>query len=171
MIVWNDLAAWGVNQAAIAAGRRVPADLSIICFDQSNISNFLSFRPTVVDVRPEEMSRRAAEMLLNILAGESDGEGILLSPGMRWARRPERRRKRSNAAKVRTDRRSEVMKSFLQFDENDWERTERNWTAWWQGELDRPMVMIETMAAPAIPSTRGMRSDPVSSDAVRRGGD
>ena len=81
MIVWNDLAAWGVNQAAIAAGRRVPADLSIICFDQSNISNFLSFRPTVVDVRPEEMSRRAAEMLLAILAGESDGEGILLSPG------------------------------------------------------------------------------------------
>ena len=81
VIVWNDLAAWGVNQAAIAAGRCIPADLSIICFDQSNISSFLSFRPTVVDVRPEEMSRRAAEMLLNILAGESDGEGILLSPG------------------------------------------------------------------------------------------
>ena len=81
VIVWNDLAAWGVNQAAIAAGRRVPADLSIICFDQSNISNLLPFHPTVVDVRPEEMSRRAAEMLLTILAGESDGEGILLSPG------------------------------------------------------------------------------------------
>ena len=40
------------------------------------------------------------------------------------------------------------MKSYRQFDEKDWERTERNWTAWWQGELDRPMVMIETMAAP-----------------------
>ena len=32
------------------------------------------------------------------------------------------------------------MKSYLQFDEEDWERTERNWTAWWEGELDRPMV-------------------------------
>ena len=106
VIVWNDLAAWGVNQAAIAAGRRIPADLSIICFDQSNISNLVPFRPTVVDVRPEEMSRRAAEMLLDILAGESEGEGILLITGVcRWARHPEWRRKRSNAAKVRTHRR------------------------------------------------------------------
>ena len=38
------------------------------------------------------------------------------------------------------------MKSYLQFDEKDWERTERNWTAWWRGELDRPMVVIEAMA-------------------------
>ena len=81
VIVWNDLAAWGANQAALAAGRRVPADLSIICFDQSNISNLVPFHPTVVDVRPEEMSRRAAEMLLAILAGETEGAGILLSPG------------------------------------------------------------------------------------------
>ena len=81
VMVWNDLAAWGANQTAIAAGRRIPADLSIICFDQSNISNLVPFRPTVVDVRPEEMSRRAAEMLLAILAGESEGEGILLDTG------------------------------------------------------------------------------------------
>jgi DNA-binding LacI/PurR family transcriptional regulator len=81
VIVWNDLAAWGAYQAAHTAGRRVPDDLSIICFDQSNISNLVPFHPTVVDVRPEEMSRRAAEMLLAILAGESEGEGILLSPG------------------------------------------------------------------------------------------
>ena len=40
------------------------------------------------------------------------------------------------------------MKDYLQFDERDWERTERNWTAWWEGELDRPVVMIETMADP-----------------------
>ena len=81
VIVWNDLAAWGVNQAAVAAGLRVPADLSIVCFDQSNIADILPFRPTVVDVRPEELSRRAAEMLLAMLAGESEGEGVLLSPG------------------------------------------------------------------------------------------
>lgn len=40
------------------------------------------------------------------------------------------------------------MKSYLHFDDKDWARTERNWTAWWQGELDRPMVMIEAMADP-----------------------
>jgi hypothetical protein len=37
------------------------------------------------------------------------------------------------------------MKDDLQFDEGDWERIGRNWTAWWAGELDRPMVVIETM--------------------------
>jgi hypothetical protein len=40
------------------------------------------------------------------------------------------------------------MKSYLQFDDKDWDRIERNWTAWWHGETDRPMVMIETMVDP-----------------------
>jgi hypothetical protein len=31
----------------------------------------------------------------------------------------------------------------LHFTERDWERTESDWTAWWVGELDRPLVMIE----------------------------
>jgi DNA-binding LacI/PurR family transcriptional regulator len=81
VIVWNDLAAWGAIQAATDAGRHVPSDLSIVCVDQSNISNLVPFHPTLVDVRPAEVSRRAAEMLLAVLAGESPGGGILLSPG------------------------------------------------------------------------------------------
>ena len=40
----------------------------------------------------------------------------------------------------------EDMKSYLQFDEQDWARIECDWTAWWRGELDRPMVVIEAMA-------------------------
>lgn len=40
------------------------------------------------------------------------------------------------------------MKSYQQFDEADWARIERDWTQWWQGELDRPMVVIEAMADP-----------------------
>ena len=31
----------------------------------------------------------------------------------------------------------------IDFTEEDWARLERNWTAWWAGELERPMVMIE----------------------------
>ncbi len=31
----------------------------------------------------------------------------------------------------------------IDFTEEDWARLERNWTAWWAGELDRPLVMIE----------------------------
>jgi len=28
------------------------------------------------------------------------------------------------------------------FSQRDWERIERDWTAWWAGEIDRPMVMV-----------------------------
>jgi hypothetical protein len=31
----------------------------------------------------------------------------------------------------------------LHFAPRDWERLERDWTAWWDGELERPLVMIE----------------------------
>ncbi len=37
----------------------------------------------------------------------------------------------------------------LHFTEQDWERVERDWTAWWAGELDRPLVMIESLEPPS----------------------
>jgi 5-methyltetrahydrofolate--homocysteine methyltransferase len=33
----------------------------------------------------------------------------------------------------------------IHFTESDWERLERNWTAWWAGELERPLVVIERL--------------------------
>jgi hypothetical protein len=38
------------------------------------------------------------------------------------------------------------MIAALDFTAADWERTERNWTAWWRGEIDRPMIVLEAMA-------------------------
>jgi 5-methyltetrahydrofolate--homocysteine methyltransferase len=38
----------------------------------------------------------------------------------------------------------------LRFTEADWQRTERNWTAWWRGETDRPMIVLEAMRNPAF---------------------
>lgn len=35
----------------------------------------------------------------------------------------------------------------LPFGENDWERVETAWTAWWAGELGRPLIMIEGLDA------------------------
>ena len=32
----------------------------------------------------------------------------------------------------------------LNFSEEDWENLTQNWTAWWAGEFDRPLVMIES---------------------------
>ena len=37
------------------------------------------------------------------------------------------------------------MNKNLHFTEEDWERIERDWTAWWAGELDRPMVIFPTI--------------------------
>jgi hypothetical protein len=31
----------------------------------------------------------------------------------------------------------------LRFSESDWQRIARDWTAWWVGELERPMVVLE----------------------------
>jgi len=36
------------------------------------------------------------------------------------------------------------MSITLHFTEQDWERIERDWTAWWAGDLERPLVMIES---------------------------
>ena len=33
----------------------------------------------------------------------------------------------------------------LAFRDEDWERIRRDWSAWWAHELDRPMVMVESM--------------------------
>lgn len=36
----------------------------------------------------------------------------------------------------------------LHFTDQDWERIERDWTAWWEGDLKRPMVVIEDQVPP-----------------------
>ncbi len=40
----------------------------------------------------------------------------------------------------------------LHFTPDDWARVERDWSAWWAGELDRPLVMIEHVEPPADPA-------------------
>ena len=36
----------------------------------------------------------------------------------------------------------------LHFSEQDWERIERDWSAWWAGELERPIVVLEGSEPP-----------------------
>lgn len=81
VIVWNDLAAWGGLQAARARNIQVPADLSLITFGSSTISELAAFKPTAVDIRPAESAAQAAEILVELLEGESMAQTqILLSP-------------------------------------------------------------------------------------------
>jgi hypothetical protein len=37
------------------------------------------------------------------------------------------------------------MKLQLHFNSHDWERIKRNWSLWWQGQLERPLVVIEAI--------------------------
>jgi len=37
------------------------------------------------------------------------------------------------------------MAAEIHFTEQDWQRIEQDWTAWWAGELDRPLVVLETL--------------------------
>ena len=39
----------------------------------------------------------------------------------------------------------------LDFTEQDWERIEFDWTAWWAGELDRPIVVVENPVHARLP--------------------
>ncbi len=71
LIVWNDLAAWGAMQAIQGHGLRIPADVSLICFDLSTVANIVPLRPTAVDIRPREMAAEAARMLLAQLAADA----------------------------------------------------------------------------------------------------
>ena len=43
----------------------------------------------------------------------------------------------------------------IHFRDEDWARLERNWSAWWAGELDRPLVIIERLD-PARPWDGGL---------------
>jgi len=36
----------------------------------------------------------------------------------------------------------------IRFTDSDWERIERDWSAWWTHELERPLVMVEGRELP-----------------------
>jgi hypothetical protein len=40
------------------------------------------------------------------------------------------------------------MEANIAFSEDDWQRIERDWSAWWAGELKRPLVMVEVLEPP-----------------------
>jgi len=49
----------------------------------------------------------------------------------------------------------------LHFTDQDWERAAQAWSAWWEGELDRPLVAIESGAPPGtvLPEVPGLVSE------------
>lgn len=64
VIALNDRLAMGVYQAVTASGRRVPEDLSVISFDNSDIGRWLEPGLSSLDLPYFDLGRRAVELLL-----------------------------------------------------------------------------------------------------------
>ncbi|HEY8530770.1 MAG TPA: LacI family DNA-binding transcriptional regulator [Limnochorda sp.] len=67
----NDLMAIGVMRALREAGRRVPEDASVVGFDDIPEAAFVVPALTTVDMPMERLGRRAMELMLRGLQGES----------------------------------------------------------------------------------------------------
>jgi LacI family transcriptional regulator len=65
VIAMNDRIAMGVYQAAAAAGRRVPEDLSVISFDNSDVARWLDPALSSLALPHFDLGRRAVELLLD----------------------------------------------------------------------------------------------------------
>lgn len=71
----NDVVAIGVLNAAIAAGVKVPDDLTVIGFDDLPMAAWEVFRLTTVRHDLSELAFQAARLLARRIAGEVDADG------------------------------------------------------------------------------------------------
>ncbi|MEV4135827.1 LacI family DNA-binding transcriptional regulator [Dactylosporangium sp. NPDC049742] len=65
LICLNDRLAMGAYQAAASAGLRIPDDLSVVAFDDSDLASWLRPQLTSVALPHFELGRRAVELLLD----------------------------------------------------------------------------------------------------------
>ncbi|UFU02999.1 substrate-binding domain-containing protein [Ruania suaedae] len=71
----NDQMAAGILHAAHERGRRVPDQLSVIGYDDSDVTPFLTPPLTTVNQDLEEVGRRCLGLLLSVVNGSSDAPG------------------------------------------------------------------------------------------------
>lgn len=79
---YNDMTAVGVLTALHRAGRRVPADLSVIGYDDVAIAAHL-YPPLTTIAQPKyALGKRAMEMALALIHGEMDVRDVALPPAL-----------------------------------------------------------------------------------------
>jgi DNA-binding LacI/PurR family transcriptional regulator len=76
---YNDLIAAGAMRAAHAAGRAIPADLSIVGFDDIALASYFEPPLTTMAQPKQEMGSKAVQMVLDLLAGEEVNNWVLPS--------------------------------------------------------------------------------------------
>lgn len=77
LLCMNDRIAFGAYQALADAGLSVPADVSVVSFDNDELASYLRPGLTTVGLPHEAMGWRAVEMLLN---ATGDGETLVQMP-------------------------------------------------------------------------------------------
>lgn len=78
LICGNDVLAAGVLRAARQMGIAVPAEVSVVGFDDIDLASLVCPALTTVRVPQMQMGRAAVELLLDLVAGRSDRGSILL---------------------------------------------------------------------------------------------
>lgn len=73
----NDTIAIGVVKVALQMGLSIPDDISIIGYDDSNLSAIIEPELSTVRIDKEEMGRLAANKLIDILQGEERSKEII----------------------------------------------------------------------------------------------
>jgi DNA-binding LacI/PurR family transcriptional regulator len=78
IVCYNDLTAIGAVRAIRAGGRRVPADISVVGYDDIPLSGWVDPPLTTIAQRPSEMGRWAVDRLGELIAqgdGAASGDG------------------------------------------------------------------------------------------------
>ncbi|MBE6127944.1 MAG: LacI family transcriptional regulator [Erysipelotrichaceae bacterium] len=78
IITSSDRAAFGVTRALGKIGLYAPEDVRLIAFDNSPYSTMVSPSITAIDRNPEELSGKACEILLKLIAGEEAEETTIV---------------------------------------------------------------------------------------------
>jgi LacI family transcriptional regulator len=76
----NDHMAAGALRAAHEAGYQVPDDLSLVGFDDINMSRYTEPPLTTIGVSKEEMGRRAMARLIDLVEGRGDRATVEIAP-------------------------------------------------------------------------------------------
>jgi DNA-binding LacI/PurR family transcriptional regulator len=78
VFVASDLMALGAVRTLQAAGRRVPDDVAVVGFDDSSAALQSAPQLTTMTNPASELTRRAAEMLKQLLYGAPSPEPVIL---------------------------------------------------------------------------------------------
>ena len=91
IITLNDRLAFGAYQALQEAGLSVPADASVVSFDDSPLADWLRPGLTTFAIPHHDLGRRAVELLIESIAAD-DRQTLVAQPALHRVNMPLRER-------------------------------------------------------------------------------